>query len=62
MTGGVIVEGNDIFEYDVFDGHVNDKRFSDAELAMVWRGIAEDERKKLRQSINWRGACEGVKM
>ena len=40
----------------------HDKRFSDAELAMVWRGIAEDERKKLRQSINWRGACEGVKM
>ena len=22
MSGGVIVEGNDIFEYDVFDGHV----------------------------------------
>ena len=40
----------------------HDRRFSDAELAMVWRGIAEDERKKLRQSINWRGACEGVKM
>jgi hypothetical protein len=28
----------------------HDKRFSDAELAMVWRGIAEDERAKRQVS------------